>query len=74
MAPLECLKSCMMCLICRRKENKKSETDQKAAAAEMKSCESQFDEHHLYLDDFVKRFENSHISPDYPEKSEGIPI
>lgn len=71
MAPLTEMKSCLQRLICRRNRENKTEKNDAAAVAEMRTCEGQFDEHHLYLEDFIQRFPDSHISPDHPEKSAG---
>jgi hypothetical protein len=50
----------------------KDELERVATAAEIRSCESHFIEHHLFLDDLIKTYPNSNINRDNPAKSVGM--
>lgn len=48
-----------------------NDVEESAATAEIRSCGTHFDEHHLYLNDLIRRYPMSNISVDRPEKSAG---
>lgn len=75
-APLAKIKRSLFRLIGRQPGGdaaQQQQMERAATVAEMLSCDSHFDEHHLFLDDLVKRYPSSNISFEHPSKSSGTP-